>query len=185
MGSQIPSNVPSSTNSDIQGPRGRGPNIDRFHALTGIKFTSLPRVCRACTARGGRGRCPRPRPFFRSRGGALGRGFYTGGISSEFAPRSAVYENREGEEGGRESRKVAVISQNRQWQWGRLEIERINSRHAGYAALSLSNNRLFCPRHPLWDLLWKRFTNIISTATPSISESGVPLRLSTPSRTWV
>lgn len=138
LGSQIPSNVPSSTNSDIQGPRGRGPNIDRFHALTGIKFTSLPRVCRACTARGGRGRCPRPRPFFRSRGGALGRGFYTGGISSEFAPRSAVYENREGEEGGRESRKVAVISQNRQWQWERPEIERINSRHAGYAALSLS-----------------------------------------------
>lgn len=37
---------------------------------------------------------------------------------------------------GRGSRKVAVISQNRQRQWERLEIERINSRHAGYAALS-------------------------------------------------
>lgn len=37
---------------------------------------------------------------------------------------------------GKGSRKVAVISQNRQRQWERLEIERINSRHAGYAALS-------------------------------------------------
>lgn len=79
----------------------------------------------------------------------------------------------EGEGGGRESRKVAVISQNRQRQWERVEIEANKFPSRGLRG-SLSNNRLFCrPRHvPLWDLLWKRFTNIISTATPSISESG-------------
>lgn len=147
----------------------RSANIDRFHALTGIKFTSLPRICRACTARG----CPRPRPFFRLRGGALGRDFYTGGISSEFAPRSAVYENRERGEGvaqsGRyQSEPSAAVGAPR---------NRANKFPSRGLRGSLSNNRLFCrPRHvPLWDLLWKRFTNIISTATtPSISESGSP-----------
>lgn len=78
------------------------------------------------------------------RGGALGRGFYTGGISSEFAPR------------GRPSMKIerpGGVAQSGRYQSepstavGCLEIERINSRHAAGRA-ALSNNRLFCPRHP-------------------------------------
>lgn len=104
---------------------------DRFHALTGIKFTSLPVFVERVPCRGGGGggwlsstsalppkrRRPRARLLHRRN------------IKRVCAARSAVYENREA--GGR-----GGVAQSGRYQSepstaaGCLEIERINSRHA-------------------------------------------------------
>lgn len=100
---------------------------DRFHALTGIKFTSLPVFVERVPCRGGgwlsstsalppKRRRPRARLLHRRN------------IKRVCAAKSAVYENREAGGGG--------VAQSGRYQSepstaaGCLEIERINSRHA-------------------------------------------------------